>query len=201
MAHDATIPGNKKLSAHAERSNGIVIVGCKALLTEAGLPPPYWTYAVRYFCLCYNVQPYPGAVDGDNSWRKRFKADFSGPLLPFGSLVKYMPPPESRYRVAKTGQNLIVGVYLGYVHKAGGCVGPDSYVVPLRQLDGLNMVTGRTPAGKRPIIEKSDQVYSAILNEDAPDRTPQFPMKAAFDEAMTKVKSVTIPWGRATDVS
>ena len=55
------------------------------------------------------------------------------------------------------------------------------------------MVTGRTPAGKRPIIEKSDQVYSAILNEDAPDRTPQFPMKAAFDEAMTKVQRVTLP--------
>eukprot|EP00959_Pyramimonas_sp_CCMP1952_P214280 4483681-Pyramimonas_sp.AAC.1 len=50
---------------------------------------------------------------------------------------------------------MIPGIYLGYVHKAVGLVGPDSYVVPLRQLDGLNMESGRTPEGKRPTIEKS----------------------------------------------
>eukprot|EP00959_Pyramimonas_sp_CCMP1952_P405311 8495006-Pyramimonas_sp.AAC.1 len=68
-----------------------------------------------------------------------------------------MPPPESRLRIAKTGGTMISGIYFGYVHKAGGMVGPKSYVAPIRQLDGLKMETGRTPAGKRPTIEKSDQ--------------------------------------------
>eukprot|EP00959_Pyramimonas_sp_CCMP1952_P427019 8943581-Pyramimonas_sp.AAC.1 len=82
---------------------------------------------------------------------------FEAPLLPFGSLVRYVPPPESRFRTAKAGGTMIPGIYLGYVHKAGGMVGPESYVVPLRQLGGLNMESGRTPEGKRPTIEKSDQ--------------------------------------------
>ena len=88
---------------------------------------------------------------------------------------------------------MITGIYLGYVHKAGGMVGPDSYVVPLRQLDGLNMETGRTPEGKRPIIEKSDQVYSNLLDGTAKDQEPHFPLREAYEKAMTEVRSVTVP--------
>ena len=88
---------------------------------------------------------------------------------------------------------MITGIYLGYVHKAGGMVGPESYVVPLRQLDGLNMESGRTPEGKRPIIEKSDQVYSNILDGTAKDQEPHFPLRVAYEKAMTEVRSVTVP--------
>jgi len=72
-------------------------------------------------------------------------------------------------------------------------VGPDSYVLPFRQLEGLNMETGMTPEGKRPIIEKSDQVYSNILDGTADDREIKFPLRAAYEKAMTEVKSVSIP--------
>eukprot|EP00959_Pyramimonas_sp_CCMP1952_P126439 2644400-Pyramimonas_sp.AAC.1 len=67
---------------------------------------------------------------------------------------------------------MIPGLYLGYVHKAGGLGGPESYVVPLRLLDGLNMESGCTPEGKRPTIEKSDLVYSNILDGTADDQSP-----------------------------
>eukprot|EP00959_Pyramimonas_sp_CCMP1952_P334958 7014443-Pyramimonas_sp.AAC.1 len=62
---------------------------------------------------------------------------------------------------------MIPGLYLGNLHKAGGMVGRESYVVPLRQLDGLSMESGRTPEGKQPTLEKSDQVYSNILDGTA----------------------------------
>eukprot|EP00959_Pyramimonas_sp_CCMP1952_P133383 2789081-Pyramimonas_sp.AAC.1 len=88
---------------------------------------------------------------------------------------------------------MIPGIYLGCVHKAGGMVGPESYVVPLRQLDGLNMESGRTLEGKRPAIEKSDQVYSNILDGTAEDQSPQFPLRKECEQAMTEVRSVTIP--------
>eukprot|EP00959_Pyramimonas_sp_CCMP1952_P301066 6299274-Pyramimonas_sp.AAC.1 len=88
---------------------------------------------------------------------------------------------------------MIPGIYLGHVHKAGGSVGPDSYVIPLRQLDGLNMESGRTPEGKRPNIEQSDQVYSNILDATAGDQSPQFPLREACEKAATEVRSVTIP--------
>eukprot|EP00959_Pyramimonas_sp_CCMP1952_P029317 615518-Pyramimonas_sp.AAC.1 len=45
IAHVPTIPGNRKHNAVAERANGAVQMGARALLTQAGLPPPYWTYA------------------------------------------------------------------------------------------------------------------------------------------------------------
>eukprot|EP00959_Pyramimonas_sp_CCMP1952_P211330 4422869-Pyramimonas_sp.AAC.1 len=41
IAHDPIIPGNKKLMAVAERSNGIVQMWTRALLMQAGLPPPF----------------------------------------------------------------------------------------------------------------------------------------------------------------
>eukprot|EP00959_Pyramimonas_sp_CCMP1952_P078710 1645427-Pyramimonas_sp.AAC.1 len=96
-------------------------------------------------------------AEGQSSWERRFGFQFNAPLLPFGSLVRYVPPLESRLRTTKTGATMVPGIYLGYVHKAGGLVPPDNYAIPLRQLDGLNMESGRTPEGKRLTIEQSDQ--------------------------------------------
>eukprot|EP00959_Pyramimonas_sp_CCMP1952_P134680 2818679-Pyramimonas_sp.AAC.1 len=84
-------------------------MGTRALLRQAGLPPPYWTYAVRYFCPCYNTRT---PAEGQSSWERRFGCKFYAPLLPFGSLVRYVPPPESRFRTAKTGATMIPGIYL-----------------------------------------------------------------------------------------
>eukprot|EP00959_Pyramimonas_sp_CCMP1952_P114951 2403274-Pyramimonas_sp.AAC.1 len=84
---------------------------------------------------------------------------------------------------------MVTGIYFGYVHKAGGMVGPESYVSPLRQLDGLNVESGRTPAGKRPTIEKSDHVYSNMLDGTAADQEPEFPMREAGEKnTQTEVK-------------
>eukprot|EP00959_Pyramimonas_sp_CCMP1952_P403155 8447098-Pyramimonas_sp.AAC.1 len=55
------------------------------------------------------------------------------------------------------------------------------------------MESGRTPEGKRPTIEKSDQVYSNILDGIADDQSPQFPLRKACEKAATEVRSVTIP--------
>eukprot|EP00959_Pyramimonas_sp_CCMP1952_P109607 2292768-Pyramimonas_sp.AAC.1 len=54
------------------------------------------------------------------------------------------------------------------------------------------METGRTPTGKRPIIEKPDQVYSNILGCTTPDQEPKFPMREAYEVAQTTVKNVLI---------
>eukprot|EP00959_Pyramimonas_sp_CCMP1952_P335545 7025879-Pyramimonas_sp.AAC.1 len=69
IAHVPTFPGNKKENAVAERANGVVQMGARALLVQAGVPPPYWTYAVRYFCLCYNTRT---PAEGQPSWERRF---------------------------------------------------------------------------------------------------------------------------------
>eukprot|EP00959_Pyramimonas_sp_CCMP1952_P345602 7237740-Pyramimonas_sp.AAC.1 len=76
---------------------------------QAGLPPPYWTYAVRYCRLFYNART---PEEGKSSWERLFGHPFAVPLLPFGSRVRYVPPPESRFRIAKTGGTMIPGLYL-----------------------------------------------------------------------------------------
>eukprot|EP00959_Pyramimonas_sp_CCMP1952_P199695 4177034-Pyramimonas_sp.AAC.1 len=84
---------------------------------QAGLPPPFWTHAVRYFCLCY-IAWVPENVG--SPWRRRFGHDSAAPLRRFGSLVRLAPPPESRLRIAKAGGAMISGIHFGNAHKAGG---------------------------------------------------------------------------------
>eukprot|EP00959_Pyramimonas_sp_CCMP1952_P303618 6353820-Pyramimonas_sp.AAC.1 len=61
------------------------------------------------------------------------------------------------------------------------------------------METGRAPTGKRPIVGKSDQVYSNILDGTAPRQEPKFSMREAYEIAQTKVKNVVVPPGGPSD--
>ena len=56
-AHDSAIPGDKRQNAVAERTNGLVEEGARALLMSAWLPPAFWPYAVQRWCLAHNAQP------------------------------------------------------------------------------------------------------------------------------------------------
>eukprot|EP00959_Pyramimonas_sp_CCMP1952_P381676 7997942-Pyramimonas_sp.AAC.1 len=84
---------------------------------QAGLPPPYWTYAVRYFCLCYNTRT---PAEGQSGLERRFGCQFNAPRLPFGSLIRYVPPPESRFRTAKTWSDDDSRDILGVCAQSGG---------------------------------------------------------------------------------
>ena len=83
-AHDSTQPGNKRQNAVAERSNAILQDGARTLLMTAGLPPPYWVYAIRYFALCHNTQK---RGEDETPWKARFGEEFDSPLILFGSAV------------------------------------------------------------------------------------------------------------------
>ena len=136
------------------------------LVMTAGLPPPYWVYAIRYFALCHNTQK---RGEDETPWKARFGEEFDYPLIPFGSAVRYLPPPDTRIKQPKVGPRTRVGIYLGYVHHAGGSVGPDHYVMPLDQLNGLNMKTGMKADGKRPCVDRPEQLWtSTCLTHSGP---------------------------------
>eukprot|EP00959_Pyramimonas_sp_CCMP1952_P396483 8306927-Pyramimonas_sp.AAC.1 len=71
---------------------------------------PVFDVYVRYLCLCNSAGI---SENGESSWRRRFGCDFAAPLLPFGSLVRFMPPPGSRLRTARTGGTMASGVFIG----------------------------------------------------------------------------------------
>ena len=195
IAHDATVPGNKRQNCHAERTNGIVQVGARALMLQAGLPAPFWPYAIEYYCLSYNLQSRGGEP---SPWIKRFGTEFMAPMLPFGSTVRYMPQPNSMITRPKLDSPTNIGIFLGYVRKAGDSYGDVSRVCPLSELVGLNMFTGKKPKGFPPTIEQSTQIFSNILGtlaDEVADRSPRFPMKEAFDKARSSIAHVTIPDG------
>eukprot|EP00959_Pyramimonas_sp_CCMP1952_P110540 2312603-Pyramimonas_sp.AAC.1 len=60
--------------AVAERTNRIVQMGARALLMQAGLPPPFWAHAVRYF-----GHDARAPDEGEMSWKRRFGREFAAP--------------------------------------------------------------------------------------------------------------------------
>ena len=170
-------------------------VGARALMLQAGLPAPFWHYAIEYFCLSYNLQSRGGV---ESPWQKRFGTAFTAPMLPFGSTVHYLPQPNSMVVRANMDVPTDVGILLGYVRKAGDDYGDVARVCPLSELHNLNMVTGKKPCNAAPKIEQTEQFFSNILGtlaDDIKDNTPRFPTKDAYDKARGEVARVVIPGG------
>ena len=102
-----------------ERFNQEVCRGTKVALMQAGLPPPFWDLAMEHFCHSRNVV----VVDGTSPWFERNGVHFPGQLIPFGSLVDYMPPETSgvgrEVKQRKFGPSTAKGVFLGYALDTG----------------------------------------------------------------------------------
>ena len=183
VARDITQPENKRQNARAERSNRHMEEGIRSMLLHAGMPNPFWPYAARYFALVSNFKT---DSTGTSAWLRRHGEPFLGILAPFGALVQYIPPKESKSLGPKTGPRAINGIFLGYMRHAGGRISEDYLVMPLSDLNGIDHDTGRVQDGERPpTIERSNKI---IWNAEAP---PVFPLKEAFDKAKAEIAHVT----------
>ena len=101
VQHDTSLPYRPTTNSEIEAVYRFVLEGTRCILIQAGLPSPFWPYAVRYFCLSRNVlKPY--GDDGSTPWWNRFEEAFQalwsnstkrqpGTLTTFGSLVKFLP--------------------------------------------------------------------------------------------------------------
>ena len=99
-------------------------------------------------------------------------------MIPYGALVDFVPPPVGGVPKPKTSPKAVLGIYLGWVRYAGMRTGPDSHVIDLKELAGMNMRTGRIPSGegeRKPLVQRSTRVFFES------DKPVQFPLKAAYD--------------------
>ena len=84
-------------------------------------------------------------------------------------------------------------------------MGPDCYVMPLSLLDGFSFKTGRKADGNRPVVDRSEQLWTDLgieehepiagggVADDAPSTTNvKFPMKEAYDKAEKTVDSIQL---------
>ena len=124
--------------------------------------------------------------------KKRFGEYFDGPQMPLGARISDIPPKKSKLKALKPGGRAHVGIYLGYIHRAGGRVGPESHCLCLGELGGLNMKTAKTPRGKRPNVEWSKDIWdlSQAPGFKEGEIEIDFPMKRAYEEARNSVSHV-----------
>ena len=113
VQHDTSLPYRPTTNSIIEQCNRFVLEGARCILQQAGIPMQFWPYAVRYFCLTRNARK--DCADGETPWWKRFQEEFSiqwtnntkrqpGNLIPFGSLVNFLPPTQKTTQKVKTGK-------------------------------------------------------------------------------------------------
>jgi hypothetical protein len=118
IVHERALPYRPQSNGVAERAVRRVLEGTRTILMQAGLPPPFWSFACRHFCFSHNTKMW----EGDSPWNGRFgKGHFKGPHIPFGCLVDFLPVSPLRSEKPKFGPNAVPGIFLMYV-LAPGCV-------------------------------------------------------------------------------
>ena len=86
---------------HVPQTNGIaencvrkVKEGTSCLILQSGLSPKFWDDAMKCFCFTRNVTDILSI--GCTAYQARFGKEFAGMLVPFGTLIEYMPLQESK---------------------------------------------------------------------------------------------------------
>ena len=80
LLHDASFPYNLATNGVAEN----VI----HRLNQSGLSPIWWAEAVRPFANYRNVTD---LFNGESPYYRYRKVNYTGPLIPFGAAVRYLP--------------------------------------------------------------------------------------------------------------
>ena len=167
--HDKSTPHRHQSNAYCERSVRKIVEGARSLLEQAGLPSCFWPFAVRYWCLMYNTE----VIDGDSPWLRRHEgAPFKGLRLPFGSLVTFMPKPETVKALPKFDPRGQRGIIVGCRLHSGAKWAKDYLVFPIRYFDDYDY---SRPRNLLQLIPVTTQEVKPVEGETT------FPLKANYD--------------------
>ena len=77
--------------------------------------------------------------DGKTPCERRFGQPLEGPIIPFGSLVEYLPiTAKDQSRIHQFGKKVLPGLFFGYALYAGGIWKGDVLVADLEELETLD---------------------------------------------------------------
>ena len=85
--HDTSTPYRSQTRGVAERAIRIVKEGTSCTLVQSGFDEVWWPEAMSCFCFLKNVFD---LLEGEETaFKRRFKTNFEGPLIPFGAEITY----------------------------------------------------------------------------------------------------------------
>ena len=152
------------------------------MLERAGLPSCFWPFAVRYYCLMVNTE----VVDGDSPWLKRHgNQAFPALRLPFGSLVSFLPKPETVRALPKFDPRGQRGIIVGVRLHSGGSWAKDYQVFPIRYFDDYDY---NKPRSLLELVPVTTQEVKLAQGEVV------FPLKAAYDQYRNFPRALIPKW-------
>ena len=87
--HCTSTPHRSETNGIAERAVRRVKEGTSAVLLQSGLNESWWADSMECYTYLRNVTDL--LSDGKTPYERRFGQPFTGPIIPFGSLVEYHP--------------------------------------------------------------------------------------------------------------
>ena len=119
---------------HRSETNGIAE---RAVRRVSGLNESWWADSMEWYTYLRNVTDV--LSDGKTPYERRFGQPFTGPSIPFGSLVEYHPiTAKEESRIHQFGKKVLPGLFLGYVLYAGGIWNGDVLIADLEELETMD---------------------------------------------------------------
>ena len=111
--------------------------GTSAVLLQSGLNENWWADSMECYTYLRNVTDL--LFDGKTPYERRFGQPFGGPVIPFGSLVEYLPfTAKDQSRIHQFGKKVLPGLFLGYALYTGGIWKGDVLVADLEELETMD---------------------------------------------------------------
>jgi len=87
-------------------------------------------------CFCFLKNVVDLLDDDKTAYKRRFASDFSGPLIPFGAEVSYLPiTDKDKARTHQFGSKMLLGIFLGYDQQEGGGWSGDLLLLDWEELE------------------------------------------------------------------
>ena len=135
--HCTSTPHRSETNGIGERAVRRVKEGTSAVLLQSGLNESWWADSMECYTYLRNIQDL--LTGGKTPYERRFGKPVKGPIIPFGSLVEYLPfTAKDQFRIHQFGKKVLLGLFLGYALYAGGIWKGDVLVADLEELETMD---------------------------------------------------------------